>query len=60
MTLGPDLADLLRRTAAGDRIAYAALYRATSAKLYGLVSRILPSGEASEALQEAYVKIWER
>ena len=58
--LNLDLADLLRRTAKGDRAAFAALYRATSPKLYGLVSRILPSGEAGEALQEAYVKIWER
>lgn len=60
MTPAPDLADLLRLTAARDRDAFARLYRATSAKLYGVVSRILPSGEASEALQEAYVKIWER
>ena len=60
LTASPDLYDLLRRTAAGDRAAFSALYRATSPKLYGLVSRILPSGEASEALQEAYVKIWER
>jgi RNA polymerase sigma-70 factor (ECF subfamily) len=55
-----ELADLLAQVAAKDRAAFAALYRATSAKLYGVVSRILPSGEASEALQEAYVKIWER
>jgi RNA polymerase sigma-70 factor (ECF subfamily) len=55
-----DPADLLAKVAAKDRAAFAALYRATSAKLYGVVSRILPSGEASEALQEAYVKIWER
>jgi RNA polymerase sigma-70 factor (ECF subfamily) len=55
-----DLADLLAKVAAKDRAAFAMLYRATSAKLYGVVSRILPSGEASESLQEAYVKIWER
>jgi RNA polymerase sigma-70 factor (ECF subfamily) len=55
-----DLAELLAKVAAKDRAAFAALYRATSAKLYGVVSRILPGGEASEALQEAYVKIWER
>jgi RNA polymerase sigma-70 factor, ECF subfamily len=55
-----DLADLLSRVAQRDRAAFSALYRATSAKLYGVVSRILTSGEASEALQEAYVKIWER
>ena len=56
----PDLADLMARVAAKDRAAFAALYRATSPKLYGVVARILSSGEASEALQEAYVKIWER
>ncbi len=60
MTNAPDLAELLRLTAARDRDAFSRLYRATSAKLYGVVSRILPSGEASEALQEAFVKIWER
>ena len=61
MTGAPqDLADLLARTAVRDRAAFAALYRATSAKLLGVVSRILPMGDASEVLQEAYVKIWER
>lgn len=60
MTAPSDLAELLAKVAAKDRAAFAALYRATSAKLYGVVARILPSGEASEALQEAYVKIWER
>ncbi len=55
-----DLAALLARTAAKDRAAFAAMYRATSAKLFGVVARILPYGDASEALQEAYVKIWER
>ncbi len=55
-----ELADLLARVARRDRAAFAALYRATSAKLYAVVSRILTSGEASEVLQEAYVKIWER
>jgi RNA polymerase sigma-70 factor (ECF subfamily) len=60
VTAAPDLAELLRLTASRDRDAFARLYRATSAKLYGVVSRILPSGEASEVLQEAYVKIWER
>ena len=62
MTAAPadDLAILLARVAAHDRAAFGALYRATSAKLHGVVSRILPSGEASEVLQEVYVKIWER
>ena len=55
------LADLLRRVAARDDAAFAALYRQTSAKLYGVVARILSKGDAgAEALQEAYVRIWEK
>jgi RNA polymerase sigma-70 factor (ECF subfamily) len=69
MTIGSDapekaaaeLAGLLRRVAAGDEAAFAALYRQTSARLYGVVARILPRGDASaEALQEAYVRIWQK
>ncbi len=53
------LADLLRRTAAGDRQAFTALYRQTGAKLFGLMRRICPSEEAArDALQECYVLIW--
>ena len=56
-----DLADLLRRVAARDAAAFAALYKATSAKLYGVVVRILPRGDAAaDVLQEAYVRIWEK
>ncbi len=55
-----DLAALLAKVAAGDRAAFAALYRATAPKLFGVVSRILSTGEASEVLQEAFVKIWQR
>jgi RNA polymerase sigma-70 factor (ECF subfamily) len=55
-----DLAALLAKVAARDRAAFAALYRATAPKLYGVVARILAHGDASEALQEAYVKIWQR
>jgi RNA polymerase sigma-70 factor (ECF subfamily) len=56
-----DLVELLRRTAARDAEAFAALYRQTHALLYGVVARILKRGDASgEALQEAYVRIWEK
>ena len=56
-----DLADLLSRIAARDAAAFSALYKATSAKLYGVVARILPRGDAAaDALQEAYVRIWEK
>jgi RNA polymerase sigma-70 factor, ECF subfamily len=58
---GTDLVDLMRRVAARDATAFAALYRQTSAKLYGVIARILPRGDAgAEALQEAYVRIWEK
>ena len=58
---GDDLAQLLGRVAARDAAAFATLYRATHAVLYGVVARILTRGDASgEALQEAYVRIWEK
>jgi RNA polymerase sigma-70 factor, ECF subfamily len=54
-----DLAHLLRRTGAGERLAFVKLYERTSAKLYGVVRRICSSEEtAREALQESYVLIW--
>jgi RNA polymerase sigma-70 factor, ECF subfamily len=58
---GDDLADLLRRAAARDTTAFAALYKQTSAKLYGVVARILNRSDvAADVLQEAYVRIWEK
>lgn len=57
----PGLAQLLKRVAEGDRAAFAALYQATSLKLFGVVLRILRREElAEEILQEVYVKIWQR
>jgi RNA polymerase sigma-70 factor (ECF subfamily) len=56
-----DLERLLGRVAARDEEAFADLYRFTSAKLFGVVSRILPAkAAASDALQDAYLRIWER
>ncbi len=53
------IVDLLRRVAAEDREAFRALYAATSAKLYGVVLRILRRRDlADEVLQETYVRIW--
>ena len=58
---GDDLTDLLIRIAARDPAAFAALYKQTSAKLYGVVARILTRGDvAADVLQEAYVRIWEK
>lgn len=56
-----DLSGLLSRVAAGDEAAFATLYRLTSARLNGVVARILPGKDAAaEALQDAYVRIWRR
>jgi len=56
-----DIADLIARCALRDRGAFRDLYSRTSAKLYGVTLRILKDrSEAEEALQEVYVKIWQR
>ena len=57
---GDDLADLLRRVARRDECAFATLYSKTSARLHGIIVRILPKGDAGEVLQETYVRIWEK
>jgi RNA polymerase sigma-70 factor (ECF subfamily) len=54
-----DLEHLISRCALGDRAAFAALYDATSAKLYAVCARVLGQDHAAEdAMQDAYVKIW--
>ena len=61
MLTSADIAGLLKRTAVKDRAAFARLYEATSAKLFGIVLRILKRRDiAEEVLQEVYVKIWEK
>ena len=51
---------LLAAVARRDRAAFARLYAATSAKLYGTILRILRRRDlADEILQEVYIKIWE-
>lgn len=59
-TTPDDLVRLLARVAQRDRDAFARLYAASSAKLYGVILRILRRRDlADEILQEVYVKIWE-
>lgn len=54
-----ELERLMSAVAAGDREAFAALYRATSAKLYGVVLRILRRRDLTDdVIQETYVRIW--
>ncbi|MCB1507416.1 MAG: sigma-70 family RNA polymerase sigma factor [Hyphomicrobiaceae bacterium] len=57
----PELARLLSRIALGDRQAFARLYELRSAKLFGLLIRLLKDrGEAEDVLQEVFVRIWQR
>ena len=54
-----DITKLIVRTSMRDRTAFDSLYRATSAKLFGVCLRVLNDrAEAEEALQEVFVKIW--
>ena len=56
-----DIAALIDRVALGDRAAFDALYSATSAKLFGVLLRVLKDrAEAEDAMQEVYVKIWQK
>jgi RNA polymerase sigma-70 factor, ECF subfamily len=55
------LSDALVRTGQGDRSAFEQLYKVTSAKLFGICLRIFPErSEAEEALQDAYLTIWNK
>jgi RNA polymerase sigma-70 factor, ECF subfamily len=51
--------ELLRRVAAGDRTAFAELYRLTAPKLFPVALRITQRRDlAEEVLQESFVAIW--
>ena len=55
------LADALVRAGRGERSAFEQVYRATSAKLFGVCLRIFSDrNEAEEALQDAYLTIWNK
>jgi len=54
-----ELTPLLRAIASGDRLALSNLYERTSAKLYGIVLRLLQTeSDAEEVLQEVFVSVW--
>jgi RNA polymerase sigma-70 factor (ECF subfamily) len=50
---------LLRRSAEGDEVAFAAVYDATATRAYGLALRVLRDPQqAEEATHAAYVHLW--
>lgn len=55
----PELAGLIRRSAAGDQTALAALYDATNRMVYGLAVRILGDpADAEEVTLDVYTQAW--
>ena len=61
MGSGETLEGLLDATAKGNRDAFRILYERSSAKLFGVVLRILKNRSKSEdALQDVYLKIWQK
>lgn len=53
------LAHLVRRSGAGDVKAFAALYDATAASVYGLALNVLGDDDlACEVLRSAYAEVW--
>jgi len=52
---------MLQSAATGDERAFAELYRATSARVFGVIVRMIQDrGEAEDILQEVYVTAWRR
>lgn len=55
----PSLEDLLRSTASGDQLAFAALYDQVAPRIHGLVVRILRDhAQSEEVTQEVFLQIW--
>ncbi|UWX97784.1 ECF RNA polymerase sigma factor SigK [Arthrobacter zhaoxinii] len=58
---GSELAELVRRCGEGDEAGFAALYDATSSRVYGLAVRVTRSPEiAAEVVQEVYLMAWQQ
>jgi len=55
------LSELLRQVARQDRVAFADIYRQSASKLTGVLTRMLSDrAEVEDALQEVYIKLWQR
>lgn len=61
MATRDEIEEMIARCALNDRAAFADLYSATSAKLFGVALRVLKDrGDAEEVLQEAFIRIWNK
>ncbi len=61
MTPLEEIERLIARVAMGDRKAFRTLYEKTSAKLFGVSTRVLRDDAlAEEVLQEVFLRIWHR
>ena len=55
-----ELAAALERVAAGDQLAFGELYDLTSARIFGLVRRLLiDHAQSEEVTQEVFLEIWQ-
>ncbi|MDQ1481946.1 MAG: polymerase sigma-70 factor, subfamily [Actinomycetota bacterium] len=58
-SLNAELADLLKACSLGEEAAFAKLYDATAARLFGLVLRtVRDRAQAEEVTQDAYLDVW--
>jgi RNA polymerase sigma-70 factor (ECF subfamily) len=58
-TSAASLAGLLRASARGDETAFASLYDATSARVHGLVLRVVRDpAQSEEVTQEVFLQVW--
>ena len=56
---GGDVDEIMARVAQGDDSAFATLYDRTSAKVFGLVKRVVRDpAQAEEVSQEVYLQVW--
>lgn len=61
MISSKEIENLILQTALGNRDAFRSLYHTTSSKLFGVCLRVLKDrASAEDALQEVYVKIWQK
>ncbi len=61
LTGGDELIALLRASARGDEAAFARLYDATSARVYGMVLRVVRDpAQAAEVTQDCYLQYWQQ